>query len=69
MVRSYRAQVVSLCVSHDPLCVWVQVEVDGQKFQGTGSSKKLAKANAAMAALEKVVQASAPFKKKKPMVK
>ncbi|XP_031419782.1 interleukin enhancer-binding factor 3a isoform X2 [Clupea harengus] len=44
----------------------IEVEVDGQKFQGTGSSKKLAKANAAMAALEKVMQASVPFKKKKP---
>ncbi|XP_062391712.1 interleukin enhancer-binding factor 3a [Sardina pilchardus] len=44
----------------------IEVEVDGQKFQGTGSSKKLAKANAAMAALDKVMQASIPFKKKKP---
>lgn len=31
-----------------------QVEVDGQKFQGTGSNKKEAKAHAALAALEKL---------------
>ena len=29
-----------------------QVEVDGQKFQGAGSNKKVAKAYAALAALE-----------------
>ncbi|XP_015248851.1 PREDICTED: interleukin enhancer-binding factor 3-like isoform X2 [Cyprinodon variegatus] len=32
----------------------MQVEVDGQKFQGTGSNKKEAKAHAALAALEKL---------------
>lgn len=58
-----------MCVPWSSVWLGAQVEVDGQKFQGTGSSKKLAKANAAMAALEKVVQASTPFKKKKPMVK
>lgn len=31
-----------------------QVEVDGQKFQGAGSNKKVAKAYAALAALEKL---------------
>lgn len=32
----------------------LQVEIDGQKFQGTGSNKKVAKAYAALAALEKL---------------
>lgn len=32
----------------------MEVEVDGQKFQGTGSNKKEAKARAALAALEKL---------------
>lgn len=31
-----------------------QVEIDGQKFQGTGSNKKVAKAYAALHALEKL---------------
>lgn len=31
-----------------------KVEVDGQKFQGAGSNKKVAKAYAALAALEKL---------------
>lgn len=35
-------------------CVFLQVEVDGQKFQGAGSNKKVAKAYAALAALEKL---------------
>lgn len=30
------------------------MEIDGQKFQGTGSNKKVAKAYAALAALEKL---------------
>ncbi|XP_063065224.1 interleukin enhancer-binding factor 3a [Engraulis encrasicolus] len=43
----------------------IEVEVDGQKYQGVGSSKKLAKANAAMAALEKVAQSSSFYKRPK----
>lgn len=35
-------------------CLFFQVEVDGQKFQGAGSNKKVAKAHAALAALEKL---------------
>lgn len=35
-------------------CIFLQVEVDGQKFQGAGSNKKVAKAYAALAALEKL---------------
>uniref|UniRef100_A0A3Q3W8B6 Interleukin enhancer binding factor 3b n=1 Tax=Mola mola TaxID=94237 RepID=A0A3Q3W8B6_MOLML len=37
--------------SHDKRFV-MEVEIDGQKFQGTGSNKKVAKAFAALAALE-----------------
>ncbi|XP_068192383.1 interleukin enhancer-binding factor 3 homolog isoform X2 [Antennarius striatus] len=37
--------------SHDKRFV-MEVEIDGQKFQGTGSNKKVAKAYAALAALE-----------------
>uniref|UniRef100_A0A6I8N7R3 Interleukin enhancer binding factor 3 n=1 Tax=Ornithorhynchus anatinus TaxID=9258 RepID=A0A6I8N7R3_ORNAN len=39
--------------SHDK-CFVMEVEVDGQKFQGAGSNKKVAKAYAALAALEKL---------------
>ncbi|NXC01298.1 ILF3 factor, partial [Orthonyx spaldingii] len=39
--------------SHDKRFV-MEVEVDGQKFQGAGSNKKVAKAYAALAALEKL---------------
>uniref|UniRef100_A0A8D1SAK4 Interleukin enhancer binding factor 3 n=1 Tax=Sus scrofa TaxID=9823 RepID=A0A8D1SAK4_PIG len=39
--------------SHDKRFV-MEVEVDGQKFQGAGSNKKVAKAYAAFAALEKL---------------
>ena len=51
----------------------IQVEVDEQKFQGTGSNKKVAKAYAALAALESLFPEGAvvePAKKKKgpPMV-
>lgn len=51
-----------------------QVEVDGQKFQGSGSNKKLAKANAALAALEQLFPEGSPadpLKKKRfpPMVR
>lgn len=47
--------------------VCVQVEVDGQKFRGAGPNKKVAKASAALAALEKLFSgpnASANKKKK-----
>jgi len=39
--------------SHDKRFV-MEVEIDGMKFQGTGSNKKVAKAYAALAALEKL---------------
>lgn len=32
----------------------MEVEVDGQKFRGAGPNKKVAKASAALAALEKL---------------
>ncbi|XP_006805116.1 interleukin enhancer-binding factor 3 homolog isoform X2 [Neolamprologus brichardi] len=53
--------------SHDKRFV-MEVEIDGQKFQGTGSNKKVAKAYAALAALERLFpEGSAPegAKKKK----
>lgn len=55
-------------------CVCVcQVEVDGQKFRGAGPNKKVAKASAALAALEKLFSGpnAAANKKKKilPQVK
>lgn len=49
----------------------LQVEIDGQKFQGTGSNKKVAKAFAALCALEKLFpdgSSSEASKKKKSMV-
>lgn len=39
--------------SHDKRFV-MEVEVDGQKFRGAGPNKKVAKASAALAALEKL---------------
>ncbi|KAM9393128.1 interleukin enhancer-binding factor 3 homolog isoform 2-T2 [Pholidichthys leucotaenia] len=39
--------------SHDK-CFVMEVEIDGQKFQGTGSNKKVAKAYAALAALDRL---------------
>lgn len=59
--------------SHDKRFV-MEVEIDEQKFQGTGSNKKVAKAYAALAALERLFpEGSAPeaVKKKKgpPMVR
>uniref|UniRef100_A0A8B9H5M5 Interleukin enhancer binding factor 3b n=1 Tax=Astyanax mexicanus TaxID=7994 RepID=A0A8B9H5M5_ASTMX len=56
--------------SHDKRFV-MEVEIDGQKFQGTGSNKKVAKAYAALAALEKLFpegSVSDAAKKKKTMV-
>lgn len=44
----------------------MKVEVDGQKFQGAGSNKKVAKAYAALAALEKLFpDAPLPVEQKK----
>nr|XP_023692027.1 interleukin enhancer-binding factor 3 homolog [Paramormyrops kingsleyae] len=56
--------------SHDKRFV-MEVEINGQKFQGTGSNKKVAKAYAALAALERLFpDAPDAMKKKKlpPMV-
>ncbi|XP_075433576.1 interleukin enhancer-binding factor 3 isoform X2 [Ascaphus truei] len=58
--------------SHDKRFV-MEVEVDSQKFQGTGSNKKVAKAFAALSALEKLFPESSmymevPKKKKPPMM-
>ncbi|XP_078541403.1 interleukin enhancer-binding factor 3 isoform X3 [Lissotriton helveticus] len=57
--------------SHDKRFV-MEVEVDGQKFQGAGSNKKVAKAYAALAALEKLFPDAPvhnePTKKKKPPI-
>lgn len=53
--------------SHDKRFV-MEVEIDEQKFQGTGSNKKVAKAYAALAALERLFPegcASEASKKKK----
>lgn len=48
-------------------CLNFQVEVDGQKFRGAGPNKKVAKASAALAALEKLFSGpnAANNKKKK----
>ncbi|XP_037331246.2 interleukin enhancer-binding factor 3 homolog isoform X3 [Pungitius pungitius] len=55
--------------SHDKRFV-MEVAIDGQKFQGTGSNKKVAKAYAALAALERLfpegAMAEAAKKKKGP---
>lgn len=54
-----------------PFLLILQVEIDGQKFQGTGSNKKVAKAYAALSALEKLFpdgSNSEAAKKKKSMV-
>ncbi|XP_018417898.1 PREDICTED: LOW QUALITY PROTEIN: interleukin enhancer-binding factor 3 [Nanorana parkeri] len=58
--------------SHDKRFV-MEVEVDNQKFQGSGSNKKVAKAYAALAALEKLfpdynLYSEAPKKKRPPMM-
>ncbi|KAF7220555.1 interleukin enhancer-binding factor 3 homolog isoform X2 [Nothobranchius furzeri] len=51
--------------SHDKRFI-MEVEIDGQKFQGTGSNKKVAKAYAALAALEQLFpEGSAPDATKK----
>ncbi|KAM3864161.1 interleukin enhancer-binding factor 3 homolog [Diretmus argenteus] len=55
--------------THDKRFV-MEVEIDGQRFQGTGSNKKVAKAHAALAALERLFPegcvAEAAKKKKAP---
>ncbi|KAK1876970.1 Interleukin enhancer-binding factor 3 like [Dissostichus eleginoides] len=55
--------------SHDKRFV-MEVDIDGQKFQGTGSNKKVAKAYAALAALDRLfpegAMAEAAKKKKGP---
>ncbi|XP_068130469.1 interleukin enhancer-binding factor 3 isoform X2 [Hyperolius riggenbachi] len=58
--------------SHDKRFI-MEVEVDNTKFQGSGSNKKVAKAHAALAALEKLfpdynTYAEAPKKKRPPMM-
>ncbi|XP_043531407.1 interleukin enhancer-binding factor 3-like isoform X2 [Chiloscyllium plagiosum] len=50
--------------SHDKRFV-MEVEVDGQKFTGSGSNKKVAKAHAALAALEKLFPHQPPVEVKK----
>ncbi|XP_072104297.1 interleukin enhancer-binding factor 3 homolog isoform X1 [Mobula birostris] len=50
--------------SHDKRFV-MEVEVDGQKFTGSGSNKKVAKAHAALAALEKLFPHQPPMEVKK----
>ncbi|XP_069783628.1 interleukin enhancer-binding factor 3 homolog isoform X2 [Narcine bancroftii] len=50
--------------SHDKRFV-MEVEVDGQKFTGSGSNKKVAKAHAALAALEKLFPHQPPIEVKK----
>ena len=58
--------------SHDKRFV-MEVEIDGMKFQGTGSNKKVAKAYAALAALERLFPEGAVMeaskKKKGPKTK
>ncbi|XP_072568201.1 interleukin enhancer-binding factor 3a isoform X3 [Paramormyrops kingsleyae] len=50
--------------SHDKRFV-MEVEINGQKFQGTGSNKKVAKAYAALAALERLFPDAPDAMKKK----
>uniref|UniRef100_A0A3B4DIR2 Interleukin enhancer binding factor 3a n=2 Tax=Pygocentrus nattereri TaxID=42514 RepID=A0A3B4DIR2_PYGNA len=52
--RSLKYEVVAVKGRFNDKTFTIEVEVDGQKFQGSGSNKKLAKANAALAALEKL---------------
>ncbi|XP_076853896.1 spermatid perinuclear RNA-binding protein-like isoform X2 [Brachyhypopomus gauderio] len=49
----------------------IEVKVDGQRFRGCGPSKKVAKANAALAAIERLFSANsvASNKRKRPYVK
>uniref|UniRef100_A0A8B9RP31 Interleukin enhancer binding factor 3a n=1 Tax=Astyanax mexicanus TaxID=7994 RepID=A0A8B9RP31_ASTMX len=52
--RSLKYEVISVKGGANEKTFTIEVEVDGQKFQGVGSNKKVAKANAALAALEKL---------------
>ncbi|XP_072539342.1 interleukin enhancer-binding factor 3a [Salminus brasiliensis] len=52
--RSLKYEVVAVKGRFNDKTFTIEVEVDGQKFQGSGSNKKVAKANAALAALEKL---------------
>ncbi|XP_026858715.1 spermatid perinuclear RNA-binding protein-like isoform X2 [Electrophorus electricus] len=49
----------------------IEVEVDGQRFRGCGPSKKVAKANAALAAIERLFSANSATsnKRKRPYMK
>uniref|UniRef100_A0A673IVS4 Spermatid perinuclear RNA-binding protein-like n=1 Tax=Sinocyclocheilus rhinocerous TaxID=307959 RepID=A0A673IVS4_9TELE len=66
--RSLKYELVSVKGRFNDKTFTIEVEVDGQKFQGSGSNKKLAKANAALAALEQLFPEGSPadpLKKKK----
>ncbi|XP_062853253.1 interleukin enhancer-binding factor 3a [Trichomycterus rosablanca] len=65
--RSLKYEVVSVKGRFNDKIFTIEVEVDGEKFQGSGSNKKIAKANAALAALEKLFPHSStePQKKKR----
>uniref|UniRef100_A0A671R581 Spermatid perinuclear RNA-binding protein-like n=1 Tax=Sinocyclocheilus anshuiensis TaxID=1608454 RepID=A0A671R581_9TELE len=72
--RSLKYELTSVKGRFNDKTFTIEVEVDGQKFQGSGSNKKLAKANAALAALEQLFPEGSPadpLKKKRfpPMVK
>uniref|UniRef100_A0A8C1P4R0 Interleukin enhancer binding factor 3a n=1 Tax=Cyprinus carpio TaxID=7962 RepID=A0A8C1P4R0_CYPCA len=66
--RSLKYELTSVKGRFNDKTFTIEVEVDGQKFQGSGSNKKLAKANAALAALEQLFPEGSPadpLKKKK----
>ncbi|XP_051568186.1 interleukin enhancer-binding factor 3-like isoform X2 [Myxocyprinus asiaticus] len=58
--RSLKYELVSVKGRFNDKTFTIEVEVDGQKFQGSGSNKKLAKANAALAALERLFPEGSP---------
>ncbi|KAK7154886.1 hypothetical protein R3I93_009742 [Phoxinus phoxinus] len=58
--RSLKYELVSVKGRFNDKTFTIEVEVDGQKFQGSGSNKKLAKANAALAALEQLFPEGSP---------
>lgn len=63
--RSLKYEVVAVKGRFNDKIFTIEVEVDGQKFQGSGSNKKIAKANAALVALEKLFPHSNPESQKK----
>ncbi|KAM9483325.1 interleukin enhancer-binding factor 3a isoform 1-T2 [Clarias gariepinus] len=63
--RSLKYEVVSVKGRFNDKIFTIEVEVDGEKFQGSGSNKKVAKANAALAALEKLFPNDNPESQKK----